>query len=102
MPKFWAMLNGEIETAVSVFQVDDGIDSGPIYVQKPVSIEGLSLHEAIKASKKQGIMAIIEALHMISEGRGPEIPNDISKGTYYGFPSRLDVEKFQRAGGKLF
>ena len=102
MPTFWAMLNGETNTAVSVFLVDEGIDSGPIYVQKPVNIESLSLHEAIKVTKEQGIHAILEALHMMREGRSPEIANDISKGTYYGFPSRADVRKFIGAGRKLF
>ena len=102
MPTFWAMLNGERETAVSVFLVDEGIDSGPIYVQRPVAIENMSLHQAIIATKRQGMFAVIEALDMIRDGRDPEIINDTTEGSYHGFPARSDIEKFKRAGKKLF
>ena len=36
MPSFWVLRNGEYYTGVSVFFVDEGIDSGPIIVQKKV------------------------------------------------------------------
>ena len=39
MPTFWALKNNEKNTGVSVFFVDEGIDSGPIIIQKKVVIE---------------------------------------------------------------
>jgi methionyl-tRNA formyltransferase len=29
-PLVWAMINGETKTGVTLFQMDDGVDSGPI------------------------------------------------------------------------
>ena len=31
---FWAMINGEKKTGITLFKMDDGIDSGPIVGQK--------------------------------------------------------------------
>ena len=38
MPTFWVMKNDEKFTGVSVFYVDEGIDSGPIIVQEKLEI----------------------------------------------------------------
>lgn len=38
-PVVWSILNGEKETGFSLFKFDSGIDDGPIYDQKAVSIE---------------------------------------------------------------
>ena len=34
------IINGEIESAVSIFLMDSGLDSGPIYCQESFSLEG--------------------------------------------------------------
>ena len=36
MPSFWVLKNKEFVTGVSVFFVDEGIDSGPILVRKNI------------------------------------------------------------------
>ena len=56
------MKNNEPKTGVSVFFVDEGIDSGPIIVQKEIVIKNLSHYELIKLSKEIGINAIIESI----------------------------------------
>jgi methionyl-tRNA formyltransferase len=38
-PVQWALIRGERETGVSFFQIEAGLDTGPIYIQKPLSIE---------------------------------------------------------------
>ena len=45
MPTFWALKNNEEEIGVTVFQVDEGIDSGPILVKKSINVDGFSLNE---------------------------------------------------------
>ena len=46
-PVVSAILNGEKETGVSVIQLDEGMDSGPVILQTPVpvdeNIDGLAL-----------------------------------------------------------
>ena len=52
MPSFWVLKNNEEFTGVSVFFVDEGIDSGPIIVQKKVKINDLTQQQLIKITKK--------------------------------------------------
>ena len=38
-PLVWAMINGEKRTGITLFQLDDGVDSGPILGQRVAEIE---------------------------------------------------------------
>ena len=62
MPTFWVMKNGEKETGVSVFLVDEGIDCGPIVVQKRVPITTDRLEQLIRQTKMIGMDAVWEAV----------------------------------------
>jgi len=102
MPSFWVLKNKEKETGVSVFFVDEGIDSGPIIVQKRIPLAGLALEELIKKSKKLGMDAIVEAIDLIERDAVELIPNNNNDKTYFTFPTREDVCAFRRKGKKFF
>ena len=102
MPTFWALKNAEKEIGVSVFLVDEGIDSGPIVVQRTVKIERRILTHTIAQTKKVGVECICEAVDLISHGETDHIPNDDEKSTYFGFPSANDVRGFKQTGARLF
>ncbi|MBI4587837.1 MAG: methionyl-tRNA formyltransferase [Candidatus Rokubacteria bacterium] len=38
-PIAWALIRGETETGVTIFLMDEGMDTGPILLQEPLSIE---------------------------------------------------------------
>lgn len=103
MPSFWVLKNNEKETGVSVFFIDEGIDSGPILVQKRIPItKDMSQEDLIKKSKKLGMDTIIEAIDKIKMDNHELIPNPDEEMTYYSFPSRQDVKEFYKAGKKFF
>lgn len=102
MPSFWVLKNGEKETGVSVFFVDEGIDSGPILVQKRVTIDGRSLEELIQYTKRLGMDAIIEAVTKIREGAYETMPNPEENSSYYSFPNAQDVAAFRQAGKRFY
>ena len=103
MPSFWVLKNNEKETGVSVFFVDEGIDSGPILVQKRTSIdEGMTQAALIRKSKRLGMDAIVESIELIHSGDYELIANPESEKTYFTFPTREDVKAFYRAGKRLF
>ena len=102
MPTFWAMLNEEKEIGVSVFFVDEGIDSGPIIVQKLVPIEGLTQKQVIDKTKVVGVMAICEAVEKLMTGSYELFDNKDEDSTYFKFPKRSDVEKFRKIGARFF
>jgi methionyl-tRNA formyltransferase len=102
MPSFWVLKNGEKETGVSVFYVDEGIDSGPILVQERIDIGSMSQRELIKESKAVGMRAIIKAVEKIRDGDTATIPNDAADSTYFSFPTREDVREFKRSGARFY
>ena len=102
MPTFWVLRHGESHTAVSVFLVDEGIDSGPIVVQKRVPINGMTQEELIWATKGIGMDCIAEALDIMEKPKPLMVENNADHATYFGFPSREDVAAFRAAGAKFF
>ena len=102
MPTFWALKNGEKETGVSVFLVDEGIDSGPIVVQKRVPIGADSLEDLIRRTKVIGMDAVWEAVEGIRSGKADLLPNPKAEKSYFSFPTRADVRAFRAAGKRLY
>ena len=101
MPTFWVLKNNEEYTGVSVFFVDEGIDSGPIIVQKN-EIGNQTQRQLISNTKKLGIECILKAIELIENDQVELIPNPDSEQTYYSFPTRKDVLEFKQAKKKFF
>lgn len=102
MPSFWVLKNSETHTGVSVFFVDEGIDSGPILVQDKLPIGNMSQAELIDVTKKMGIDAMLKAIDKIHSGNYELIENDASQMTYFSFPTRDDVKAFREAGKRFY
>ena len=104
MPSFWVLANNENETGVSVFFVDEGIDSGPILVQKKIEIKNQTQEELIWQLKYLGADAIIEACLFIKQFgfNTPTSENEDEKMTYFSKPTRKDVQLFRSHGKRFF
>jgi methionyl-tRNA formyltransferase len=104
MPSFWVMRHNEDRTGVSVFFVDEGIDSGPIIVQKEVPLLNRTQAELIWELKYRGADAIIEACNLVAEHgeNTPTMVNDEKEMTYYSRPTKEDVIAFKSIGKKFF
>ncbi|WP_020603007.1 methionyl-tRNA formyltransferase [Spirosoma spitsbergense] len=102
MPSFWVLKNSETHTGVSVFFVDEGIDSGPILVQEKLPIGNMSQAELIDVTKKMGMDAMLKAIDKIHSGTYELIENDASQMTYFSFPTRDDVKAFREAGKRFY
>ena len=102
MPSFWVLKNQEKETGVSVFYVDEGIDSGPILVQERLLIGTMTQRELITATKLLAIKAVIKAIEKIRDGDTVTLPNNDNESTYFHFPTRQDVKEFYAAGARFF
>lgn len=80
----WALINGETTTGVTLFWVDQGIDTGPILLQKEVAVEPDDTTGSLYFNKifPLGVDAIGEAVDLIEAGNPPRIVQDESKATY--------------------
>ena len=81
------IINGEIESAVSIFLMDSGLDSGPLYCQESFSLEG-ELSEIFSRIVRIGI-ALTEKI--LSEDLQP-FPQDHSLATYFKRRKAADSE----------
>jgi methionyl-tRNA formyltransferase len=102
MPTFWVLRNNEKYTGVSVFLVDEGIDSGPIIVQEKLEIGNATQQSLIIKTKRIGMELILRSISLIADNKEILIPNDATKKTYYTFPNREDVLAFKKSGKKFF
>ncbi len=102
LPSFWVLRFRERYTGVSVFFVDDGIDTGPILVQKRIEIGDMTQEQLIRHSKTIGMDAVAEAVGMIACGTVDLIPNNEEEATYFTFPTSADVAAFREAGARFF
>lgn len=67
-----ALLNGETVTGVTVFQLEKGMDTGPIYSQLPINIDpSWRSVELLSGLAHQGPSAVATAISMIETGLSP-------------------------------
>ena len=80
----WPIIFGAKETGLSIFWPDDGIDTGPILLQKTCVIGpdetmgGLYFNNLFP----MGVDALAESVRLVAEGNAPRIEQDHSLSTY--------------------
>jgi len=80
----WAVINGEAITGLTIFWVDQGIDTGDILLQETVEIGPNETTGEVYFNKlyPKGVAAMVEAVDKIAQGPTARIPQDHAKGTY--------------------
>lgn len=74
-----ALQNGEVKTGVSVFQLDKGMDTGPIYSQATIDIQpSWRSVELLNELAKVGVQSVSEALQLVKQGQAPTIQSGAS------------------------
>jgi len=88
-PIQWAIIDGESESGVTIMQMDEGLDTGPMLLKKTTAIDkhetGASLHDKLA---NIGSEALIEALELIESGEAEPITQDDALSTYASILSR--------------
>ncbi len=101
----WAIIKGDLETGVTWFWPDAGIDTGPILIQKRVPITESDTTGSIYFNKlfPLGIETMIEAVDLIGAGKAPALVQDESQATYEP-PCRDEHAKidFARSAREVF
>lgn len=82
-PVEWAILNGLTKTGVTIMQMDEGLDSGPILHQIPHAIDPeMTGGELSERLSETGALALVEVLALLGpEGLKPR-PQDHASATY--------------------
>ncbi len=80
----WSLIKGETKTGVTLFWVDEGIDTGPILLQKEVTVDPDDTTGTLYFNKlfPIGVEAISESVDLIKAGNPPRIIQDESLANY--------------------
>jgi len=89
----WAIINGEAKTGITIFWPDQGIDTGPILLQKEAEISPDDTVGTLYFDKlfPLGVETLMESIDLIKQGRAPRIPQDESQATYEGLCTEKDA-----------
>jgi len=80
----WPIAMGATRTGLTIFWPDEGLDEGPILLQKTVDIGPDETLGDVYFKKlfPQGVDAMLESLDLVKVGKAPKIKQDLSKGSY--------------------
>lgn len=80
----WPIIFGETKTGLSIFWPDDGLDTGPILLQKEVGIGPDDTLGSVYFNHlfPLGVDAMIESVDLVRDGTAPKIDQDPGAGSY--------------------
>lgn len=90
-PIQWALIRGETETGITVFELDEQLDHGPVLLQKktPIKPEEDAATLALRLAEI-GSRALIEALDLIDTGMTSPVPQDDTQATLAPLLTKAD------------
>src|ERR1700735_5233037 len=83
----WPIIRGDTRTGLTIFRPTDGLDEGPIVLQKEVSIEPDDTLGSVYFERlfPMGVAALVEAADLVLSGNAHEIVQDEAQGRYVGW-----------------
>ncbi|KAM5250453.1 mitochondrial 10-formyltetrahydrofolate dehydrogenase [Hipposideros larvatus] len=90
----WTLIMGDKKAGFSVFWADDGLDTGPILLQRSCDVEPNDTVDALynRFLFPEGIKAMVEAVQLIADGKAPRIPQTEEGATYEGIQKKENAE----------
>lgn len=90
----WAVINGECKTGLTIFWPDEGLDTGPLLLQKEVEIGPDETMGAVYFNRlfPLGIEAVLESVRMVKEGSAPKTPQDLTQGEYEPVCKSMNID----------
>ena len=89
----WPIINGETETGLTIFWPDEGLDTGPVLMQKQVEIGPEATLGSVYFNKlfPLGVQAMVESVDLVRNGEARKIVQDESKASYESWCKPSDV-----------
>jgi len=90
-PVQWAVINNETETGVAIMQLDEGMDTGPVLLERRVEIDAEETSgELLARLAPVGSAALLDALTMIAAGTATPVPQDHAQATHAAMLEKSD------------
>ena len=90
----WAIINGDSRTGLTIFWPDEGLDTGPILLQREVAIGPNDSVGSLYFNSlfPMGVDALAESVALVQAGDAPRTPQDESLATYESWCGRAESQ----------
>ena len=90
----WPIIFGAEKTGLTIFWPDNGLDTGPVLLQKEVAIQDTDTLGSLYFNHlfPMGVEAMLEGVDMVRDGTAPKIVQDEAQATYESWCRKADVE----------
>jgi methionyl-tRNA formyltransferase len=90
-PVQWAVIHGEAETGVSIMQLDEGMDTGPVLLERRVAIDpDETSGELLARLAPLGAQALLEALGELAAGTAHPVAQDHARASHAPMLAKSD------------
>src|SRR5688572_8241334 len=90
-PVQWAVIHGEPETGVAIMQLDEGMDTGPVLLERRVAIDpDETSGELLARLAPIGAAALLEAIAQLAAGTATPVPQDDARASHAPMLTKSD------------
>jgi methionyl-tRNA formyltransferase len=89
----WPIIRGDTRTGLTIFRPTDGLDEGPVVLQKetPISPDDTLGTVYFDRLFPMGVKAMLEAADLVTKGQHREVVQDESQATYEGWCRKAEA-----------
>ncbi|XP_030575880.1 mitochondrial 10-formyltetrahydrofolate dehydrogenase [Archocentrus centrarchus] len=86
----WTLIHGDKKAGFTVFWADDGLDTGPILLQRECDVEPNDTVDTLynRFLFPEGIKAMVESVQLIADRKAPRIPQPEEGASYEGIQKK--------------
>jgi methionyl-tRNA formyltransferase len=83
----WPIIRGDVLTGLTIFRPVDGLDEGPVLLQKSTPIDAEDTLGSVYFERlfPLGVAALVEAAELVTAGRAAAVAQDESQASYEGW-----------------
>jgi methionyl-tRNA formyltransferase len=90
----WPIMWGETKTGLTIFWPDNGLDTGPVLLQKEVPIKPDDTLGSLYFDHlfPMGVESMLEAVDLVKAGKAPKVKQDEAQATYEGWCKKENAQ----------
>ncbi|XP_029020099.1 mitochondrial 10-formyltetrahydrofolate dehydrogenase isoform X2 [Betta splendens] len=90
----WTLIHGDKKAGFTVFWADDGLDTGPILLQRECAVEPNDTVDTLynRFLFPEGIKAMVESVQLIADGKAPRIAQSEEGASYEGIQKKSNAK----------
>lgn len=90
----WTLIHGDKKAGFTVFWADDGLDTGPILLQRECDVEPNDTVDTLynRFLFPEGIKAMVASVQLIADGKAPRIPQPEEGASYEGIQKKSNAK----------